>query len=220
MISCGVLSTSANPRSLEEVAHVLVVPEREGTDGALARAAGPAAAGSSGRSAVPTCHGLRSTSCQQAKTRRPAGVRRRRMAREGRRRLVEEHHPELAHRQVEGPWLDRRRSARPSRRSRTLVAPASAARRPGELEERAEMSIPTTSPSGATAPASAMVRAPPPQPTSHTRWPGRASTAVEQVRRDGVGQPLPASATPPPSRRRSTASAPLRWPPRQRYPAG
>ena len=58
---------------------------------------------------------------------------------------------------------------------RTLGTPDRSARRRANSSRGAEMSIPTTCPSGATASASAMVRAPPPQPMSHTRWPVRTS---------------------------------------------
>ena len=61
--------------------------------------------GTNDRSAVPTCHGLRSTSVQQAKTRRPPAIKRRRTAAKAASRFVEEHHPELAHGDVEGADL-------------------------------------------------------------------------------------------------------------------
>ncbi len=66
------LSTIAEPGPTQDVADVLVVPEAERADRALARRR-QRGGGTKGRSAVPVCHGFCSTPCQQAKTRRPPG---------------------------------------------------------------------------------------------------------------------------------------------------
>ena len=82
-------------------------------------------------------------------------------------------------------WLTARSKGSPSQRSvctsmttkSTLSTPARRARSRASSRSGAEMSSPLTRPPGATWPASAMLRAPPPHPMSHTRWPGPAAAA-------------------------------------------
>ena len=154
------------PRGFQELAHVLLVAEGEGADGALpggrrrGRQEGP-----QGRADVPrvSLDALPAGEHEAPVRREPTLD-----GGEGRRRLVEEHDAELADRQVDGPgssvpvctsiW-----------RKRTFERPASAARRPANSSKADEMSSPTTSPSGATASARVIASAPPPQPTSKTR---------------------------------------------------
>ena len=57
-----------------------------------------------------------------------------------------------------------------------LSTPAAAARSRASSTSGAEMSYPTTRPVAPTAPATAIVCAPPPHPMSATRWPGAAPT--------------------------------------------
>ena len=178
-----------------------------------------AACGAAGRRAAAPCP------CATGSARPPASRRRRsaRPARSGRgwRRTPpvgssKNITPELADGQVERLVAERPRSARPSRRTRRCRAAPRRSRVAGQLEQRCRDVEPDHLHRPApTAPARAMVSEPPPQPMSQTRWPGWAATASQQVRRQGLGQPFPASATPPPTGRRSTAWIPSRWPQRQ-----
>ncbi len=217
--SYGVTLDRGEPRTGQQVVHVLVVPEREGADGALARRRDrwrwhqrP-----QHRPDVPrvVLHSLPAGEHEA-----PAGGQAAPDGTERHQWLVEEHHAHLAHDEIEGLRRERGRSARPSRRSRRCPFRPP---RPGSARgsrSGAEMSIPTASPPGATAPASAMVRAPPPHPMSHTRWPGRASDLLQEVRRHGIGELLPLRPRRHPPVVVPPLRLPSRWPRRQRTRPG
>ena len=79
VISNSVLATSANPAPPRTSRAYSSSPRQNGPTGLLP-GGGVRGGGTKGRSAVPVCHGLRSTPCQQAKTKRPPGPSRPRMA--------------------------------------------------------------------------------------------------------------------------------------------
>ena len=175
------------------------------------RAGGPAAAGA-GRSAVPTCHGLSLDALPAGEDEAP--VRRRGGADggEGRRRLVEEHHAELAHREVE------RRRARAGRlhvhlheahvRTTGLLGPRCRA----NSSRGAEMSSPddlTVGRHGIGQGDRQGAAAAPDVADPLTR---AGVGRLEEVGRHGVGEPLPLGPRRRPPGRRSTSWSPPRWP--------
>ena len=151
VISNALLCDVTEPGAAQDVAHVLVVAEAERSHRALARSRESRRRdeGAQGGARVPRVllHALPAGE-DEATARTEPGT----DGAEGRQRLVEEHHPQLADGQIEGlraeaPGLhvaddERRRSPAPARCARSRASSTSGA----------EMSIPTTRPADPTAP--------------------------------------------------------------------
>ena len=181
----------AEPRAAEDVVHVLVVPEAEGTHRALTRSREPWRR-DEGRRAVPVCHGLCSTPCQQAKTKRPPGRSPARMAPKAASGSSKNITPELADGKVEGLGAqalglhvtDDERDVRHAGLTRPLAGQLDQRRRdvdPDHLARRPQRSGQSDGLRSSAAPdvADPLLRV--------SKWVGRR----QHVRRQSLGEPLP-----------------------------